>query len=108
MCRSSRPATCAPVCFVRALEIMESCRILRQALTKMPPGEIYTGDDKFNFITGTATSRVEAPRGEVMYSVSLEGRLAQPGPRACAHADLSPTCRRFAGWCVARGLRTRR
>ncbi len=26
--------------FVRALEIMESCRILRQALTKMPPGEI--------------------------------------------------------------------
>src|SRR5208283_827970 len=34
---------------VRALEIMESCRILRQALTKMPPGEISTGDAKIAF-----------------------------------------------------------
>jgi Ni,Fe-hydrogenase III large subunit len=55
---------------VRALEIIESCRILRQALTKMPPGELSTGDEKIVFTTGTATSRVEAPRGEVMYSVS--------------------------------------
>jgi len=55
---------------VRALEIMESCKIIRQALEKLPPGEINTGDDKFKFITGTCTSRVEAPRGEVMYSVS--------------------------------------
>jgi Ni,Fe-hydrogenase III large subunit len=55
---------------VRALEIMESCRILHQALAKMPPGEINTGDAKFAFITGTATSRVEAPRGEVFYSVT--------------------------------------
>ncbi len=55
---------------VRALEILESCKILRQALTKMPGGEFYAGDGKFNFVTGTAFSRVEAPRGEVMYSVS--------------------------------------
>jgi ech hydrogenase subunit E len=55
---------------VRALEIMESIRILRQALEKMPSGEINTGDGKVAFITGTATSRVEAPRGEVLYSVS--------------------------------------
>jgi Ni,Fe-hydrogenase III large subunit len=55
---------------VRALEILESCKILRQALTKMPAGEFYVGDGKFNFVTGTAFSRVEAPRGEVMYSVS--------------------------------------
>ena len=55
---------------VRALEILESCRILRQALSKLPPGEFNTGDAKFEFITGTATSRVEAPRGEVFYSVS--------------------------------------
>ena len=55
---------------VRALEILESCKILRQALTKMPPGEFFVGDGKFNFITGTAFSRVEAPRGEVMYSVT--------------------------------------
>jgi len=58
---------------VRALEILESCKILRQALTKMPPGELVHGDGKFNFLklTGNpATSRVEAPRGEVLYSVS--------------------------------------
>ena len=55
---------------VRALEILESCKILRQALTRMPSGEFFTGDGKFNFITGTATARVEAPRGEVFYSVS--------------------------------------
>jgi Ni,Fe-hydrogenase III large subunit len=55
---------------VRALEIMESCKIVRQALSKLPPGEINTGEEKFHFMTGTATSRVEAPRGEVLYSVS--------------------------------------
>jgi Ni,Fe-hydrogenase III large subunit len=55
---------------VRALEIMESCKILRQALTKLPPGELNAGEEKLVFTTGTATSRVEAPRGEVMYSVT--------------------------------------
>ncbi len=63
---------------VRALEIMESCKILRQALTKLPAGELHTGDGKFNFITGTATSRVEAPRGEVMYSVSWREHSRNP------------------------------
>jgi Ni,Fe-hydrogenase III large subunit len=64
--------------FVRALEIIESCRILRQALTKLPPGEISTGEEKFKFVTGTATSRVEAPRGEVMYSVSWKEGSRNP------------------------------
>jgi Ni,Fe-hydrogenase III large subunit len=64
--------------FVRALEIMQSCQILRQALPKMPPGEISTNDEKFKFITGTATSRVEAPRGEVMYSVSWKEGSRNP------------------------------
>ena len=62
---------------VRALEIMESCKILRQALTKMPPGELNAGD-KLEFVTGTATSRVEAPRGEVMYSVSWKEDSRNP------------------------------
>src|SRR5579864_1514553 len=35
---------------VRALEILESCKILRQALTRMPAGEFYAGDGKFNFL----------------------------------------------------------
>jgi Ni,Fe-hydrogenase III large subunit len=64
---------------VRALEIMESCKILRQALTKMPPGEIDTGDDKkIIFTAGTATSRAEAPRGEIMYSVSWKANSKSP------------------------------
>jgi Ni,Fe-hydrogenase III large subunit len=64
--------------FVRALEIIESCRILKQALTKLPPGEISTGEEKPKFITGTSTSRVEAPRGEVMYSVSWKEGSRNP------------------------------
>jgi Ni,Fe-hydrogenase III large subunit len=63
---------------VRALEIMESCKILRQALTKLPPGELHAGVDKFVFTTGTSTSRVEAPRGEVMYSVSWKEGSRNP------------------------------
>jgi Ni,Fe-hydrogenase III large subunit len=63
---------------VRALEIMESCKILRQALAKLPPGEFNTGEEKFNFITGTSTARVEAPRGEVMYSVSWKEGSRNP------------------------------
>jgi Ni,Fe-hydrogenase III large subunit len=63
---------------VRALEIMESCKILRQALTKMPPGELNAGESKITFSTGTATSRVEAPRGEVMYSVSWKEGSRNP------------------------------
>ena len=63
---------------VRALEIMESCRILRQALTKMPPGEWNGGEKKLVFFTGTALSRVEAPRGEVVYSVSWKENSRNP------------------------------
>jgi len=60
---------------VRALEIMESCKILRQALNKLPAGPIYaegTQEDEIVFPSSSGTSRVEAPRGEVMYSVSWE------------------------------------
>jgi Ni,Fe-hydrogenase III large subunit len=57
---------------VRALEILESCKILRQALTKLAPGELHAEIEDIVFPTGTATSRVEAPRGEVIYSVSWE------------------------------------
>lgn len=63
---------------VRALEILESCKILRQALTKIPAGEISSAGEKIPFQTGTATSRVEAPRGEVMYSVSWKEGSRNP------------------------------
>jgi Ni,Fe-hydrogenase III large subunit len=76
---------------VRALEIMESCKILRQALTKMPPGEISTGVDKPVFVTGTAMSRVEAPRGEVVYSVTWKEHSKTPSRvhvRTPTYADM--------------------
>jgi ech hydrogenase subunit E len=37
------------------------------------------GGEKLVFVTGTATSRVEAPRGEVMYSVSWKEGSRNPG-----------------------------
>ncbi len=57
---------------VRALEILESCKILRQALGKLPAGALCADIEDIVFPTGTAASRVEAPRGEVIYSVSWE------------------------------------
>jgi ech hydrogenase subunit E len=64
---------------VRALEILQSCRILRQALGKIPPGEIvHSGAEKLVFAPGTAVSRVEAPRGEVMYSVTWKENSRNP------------------------------
>jgi Ni,Fe-hydrogenase III large subunit len=64
--------------FVRALEIIESCGIIRQALARMAPGEISSAPEKLVFAAGTATSRVEAPRGEVMYSVSWKENSRNP------------------------------
>ena len=57
---------------VRALEILESCSILRQALSKLPSGELFVGDNDMEIPAGRGFSRVEAPRGEVIYSVSWE------------------------------------
>jgi Ni,Fe-hydrogenase III large subunit len=63
---------------VRALEIIESCRILRQALAQLPAGEIHPEEDEVDFPSGTAISRVEAPRGEVMYCISWEEESESP------------------------------
>jgi Ni,Fe-hydrogenase III large subunit len=63
---------------VHALEILESCRILRQALARIPHGSIHTGDAKIAFMSGTALSRVEAPRGEVMYSLTWKENARNP------------------------------
>jgi Ni,Fe-hydrogenase III large subunit len=58
---------------VRALEIIESCKILRQALAKLPPGELASEmPEDFEFPGGSALSRVEAPRGEVLYCIHWE------------------------------------
>lgn len=64
--------------FVRAMEIIQSCRILRQALTKIPPGPWNNGEDKITFQAGSAISRAEAPRGEIIYSVSWKENSRNP------------------------------
>jgi Ni,Fe-hydrogenase III large subunit len=59
---------------VRALEMLESCKILRQAITKLPEGPFRAMDpSRVKFPVGMAVSRIEAPRGEVFYSVTSNG-----------------------------------
>ncbi len=57
---------------VRALEIVESCRIIEQAVESMPAGPVQNGD--FPAIPpGEACARIEGPRGEVFYYVASDG-----------------------------------
>ena len=57
---------------VRALEIVESCNIIEQALAQMPPGDLHLGDI-YSVPAGEAVIRIEAPRGEVFYYVETDG-----------------------------------
>jgi Ni,Fe-hydrogenase III large subunit len=57
---------------VRALEVVESCHIIQQAVRQMPPGPIH-GPDFVEVPPGEALARVEAPRGEVFYYVASDG-----------------------------------
>ena len=58
---------------VRALEMLESIRLIESALANMPTGPIRI-DDPFPVIpAGEATARVEAPRGEAFYYVASDG-----------------------------------
>jgi Ni,Fe-hydrogenase III large subunit len=63
---------------VRALEILESCRILRQALKNLPDGDWWGPTEEFEVPEGTGISRVEGPRGEVIYSVTADGENDTP------------------------------
>ncbi len=57
---------------VRALEIVESCKIIEQAIDRMPPGPLHLGEI-YAVPAGEAAMRVEAPRGEVFYFVASDG-----------------------------------
>lgn len=57
---------------VRALEILESCRIIEQALDRMPDGPLHCGDI-YAVAPGEAVMRIEAPRGEAFYCVTSDG-----------------------------------
>jgi Ni,Fe-hydrogenase III large subunit len=57
---------------VRALEIVESCKIIEQVLDQMPEGAIH-GADVYSVEAGDAVVRIEAPRGEVFYYLASNG-----------------------------------
>ena len=57
---------------VRALEILESCKIIEQVLDRMPDGAIHAGEI-YSVPAGDAVVRIEAPRGEVFYYIASDG-----------------------------------
>jgi len=57
---------------VRLFEMVESCRIVEQALDQMPPGPIH-GPNFVEVPPGEAVARSEAPRGELFYYVASDG-----------------------------------
>ncbi len=64
---------------VRALEMIESGRILRRALSELPAGAFFVPIEELEVPAGTGISRVEAPRGELIYCVTADGE--SEGPR---------------------------
>jgi ech hydrogenase subunit E len=58
---------------VRALEMLESVRLIEEALKRLPGGPLRAFEGFPIIPAGEATSRAEAPRGEVIYYISSEG-----------------------------------
>lgn len=60
--------------YCRVLEMKESCKILRQAVEKLPAGEVIAKvPRRIKPEVGEALSRVESARGEVAYYVVSDG-----------------------------------
>ncbi len=57
---------------VRALEMVESCLMIEQALDQLPSGE-WRGQLFVELPPGEAVARIEAPRGEVFYYLASDG-----------------------------------
>ncbi len=58
---------------VRALEMLESVRLIEAALKNLPGGPIRIADHFPVIPAGEATARAEAPRGEVFYYIQSDG-----------------------------------
>jgi Ni,Fe-hydrogenase III large subunit len=58
---------------VRALEMLESIRLIEKALQTLPAGPIRLSESFPTIPAGKATGRAEAPRGEVMYFIRSDG-----------------------------------
>ena len=59
---------------VRALELLESIRLVTEALRRLPPGPLCAFEGVPAIPPGEAIARAEAPRGEVIYYVASDGR----------------------------------
>jgi ech hydrogenase subunit E len=57
---------------VRAKELFEAYRLIREMLDKLPPGELTVRAPR-RVPTGEVVSRVEAPRGELFYYMKSNG-----------------------------------
>lgn len=58
---------------VRALEMLESCRLIEKALLELPGGPIRPLTPITVIPAGETMARVEAPRGEVVYYLKSDG-----------------------------------
>jgi len=58
---------------VRLLEVLESLKILKIAFKNLPKGDIRSEYDEIP--AGEVTSRVEAPRGELLYHIRTTGHI---------------------------------
>jgi len=58
---------------VRLLEVFESLKILKIAFKNLPKGDIRSEYDEIP--AGEVTSRVEAPRGELLYHIRTTGHI---------------------------------
>jgi NADH:ubiquinone oxidoreductase subunit D len=76
---------------VRALEMIESCRILREAIARLPGGP-WRRQQFVEVPLGTGISRVEGPRGECFTRSPLTVPIF-PAASGCVRQP-SPTCRR--------------
>jgi Ni,Fe-hydrogenase III large subunit len=87
--RGARRRRARAICWSVPLRSWRAASILRQALAKMPPGEWHGGDAKFNFVTGTSTSRVEAPARRSHVLRLLERGTPETRPESmCARLPL--------------------
>jgi len=57
---------------VRVREMIESCSIIRQAITNLPSGN-WKGKNFIEVPSGETIARIEAPRGEVFYYLNSDG-----------------------------------
>jgi Ni,Fe-hydrogenase III large subunit len=58
---------------VRALEMLESVRLIEQALKELPNTPIRIADPMPSIPPGESTARTEAPRGELFYYLKSDG-----------------------------------